>query len=90
MNRHQPSRRVDEPEPCFVRMRIAKGGPFVAARIFRVLGMLQAEVNGGPGGVDRVWTSGERIDEVTWRRLAANPPADPDKAVNWRESAPSF
>lgn len=65
----QPSRRIDQPEPCFVRMRLVKNGPYVAARIYLRLGILAAEINGEPAEVDRVWTSGELIDEARHNEL---------------------
>lgn len=75
--RDQPSRRIDQPEPGFFRMRLVKNGPYVAARIERKLGHLVATVNGKPADVDTVWTSGDFIDETMWNILAAEPPADP-------------
>ena len=42
----QPSRRVDQPEPCFVRLRLVNRGPYVAARISQPFGLWQVTVNG--------------------------------------------
>ena len=84
MDRKQPSRRIDAPEPCHVAMRLVKGGPVVAARIVRRMGMLIGEINGAPGDVERIWQSGERIDEARYNDLLANAPAAPEVAIDWR------
>jgi len=70
-DRHQPPRIVDRPEPCFVRMRVKRGGPWMAARIWSAFGMLMAEINGEPAAPERVWHSGDRIDEREYDMLLA-------------------
>lgn len=60
---------VDQPEPCWVRMRTERKGRWHAARIFRVLGMLDAEINGFPADPLQVWTSGDRISEDEYHAL---------------------
>lgn len=80
MNHDQPPRRIDQPGPCFLRMRMARHAPFVGARIFNSLGMLAAEINGIQADVDHVWTSGEFIGEAEYLFLMEAPPADPYEA----------
>lgn len=77
MDRDQKSRVVDQPEPCFIRLRLVRGGPWVGARIFMRLGMLAAEINGVPSDPDRVWHGGELISEDRYDLLMSDPPADP-------------
>ena len=79
MNHDQPPRRIDRPEPCFVRLRPRRHAPFAAARIFTALGMLSAEIAGVPADVDHVWTHGEFIDETEYLFLMEAPPAGPDQ-----------
>lgn len=77
MNRDQPARRIDEPEPCFVRMRLVAKGPWVGARIFIRLGMLAAEINGEPADPHQVWHAGEFIDETRYAILLEDPRINP-------------
>jgi hypothetical protein len=72
MNRRQPPRRIDEPEPCFVRMRLDRRTGWVPARITRTIAGLVADINGVSAPVDSVWTSGEMITEAQWRQLSAD------------------
>ena len=58
MNRRQPARDITTPEPGLFSLRLVKGGPPVAARIVRSLGMLSAEINGAPASVEEVWEAG--------------------------------
>ena len=76
VDRQQPARIVDQPEPCFVRMKIAGDRAWYAGRIFRVLGMLQAECNGVPCDPLAAWHGGDRISEAEYRSLllTANSP----------------
>lgn len=69
--RDQQSRRVDQPEPGHFRIRLVKGGPWVAAEIRHVDGAWVALIDGVPKtphpdpaqaeDVFRVWHYGERI-----------------------------
>lgn len=75
MNRRDEApRRIDRPEPALFRMRLVRGGPWVAAEI-RVddAGEFSAVIDGEPAGpahrdpamaarVMDVWISGVRID----------------------------
>jgi hypothetical protein len=88
MNRQQPARQIDQPEPGWFRLRLAKGAPPVGARVFQRLGVLAAEINGETADVETVWTSGEWIDEAEYRRLIGNPPADPSRPVDLKVAAP--
>ena len=84
MNRRQPARDITTPEPGLFSLRLVKGGPPVAARIVRSLGMLTAEINGAPASVEEVWEAGSFVTEAEWRRLDANRPADPTVPVDFR------
>lgn len=72
MDRTQTSRRIDEPEPCFIRMRLITKGPFVGARIFLRLGMLAAEINGVASDPHQVWHAGEFITEAQYNMLISD------------------
>ena len=69
MDREQRSRRIDEPEPCWVRMKLVRGGPWCGARIFTRLGMLAAEIDGKPADPHQVWHAGEFISEEQYALL---------------------
>lgn len=60
---------------------------------------LAAEINGKRAGVERVWTSGETIDEAEYDYLIADrawhrrhqpdsPEANPDRAIDWNTLNP--
>lgn len=63
------SRRVDEPRPGYFRMRLVRGGPYVAARIWQGKTGLLAHVNGAPTDLDRVWLFGHEIDLAEYQKL---------------------
>ena len=69
VNRQQPSRRVDCPEPCFIKMRLTIHGGYVPARIHKVLGHLVAEIDGQSADMTDVWASGDIITEAEWLDL---------------------
>jgi|ERR1700722_16240816 len=77
MNRDQKPRMMDEPEPCFIRMKLVRDGRYVGARIFYRLGMLAAEINGVIADPLQVWHAGEFIDEARYNILMADPPINP-------------
>ncbi len=81
VDRSQPSRLIDEPEPCFVRMRVVQHGPFVGARIFLRLGMLAAEINGKPADPFQVWHAGDLITEEQYQILMEQPEPNPYRRV---------
>ena len=109
-------REIARPRPGFFRVRLIKGGPWVAARIFQPCPIemepeywnvldrspsLEAEINGLPGRVMRIWLSGEEIsaaefhyllDDAGWceRYAPAEPRANPERAVDVRETQPVF
>lgn len=73
---------VDAPEPGYFAIRMVKGGPLVAARIYAsdhacpVTGVagerprrLLAEIAGRDADVDRVWLYGRPIPEAEYRYL---------------------
>jgi hypothetical protein len=104
-----PSRRIDRPEPGFFRMRLVRGGVFVGARIYRPCPMhpetcealdrwfdLEAEIDGEPADVLRVWESGDPITPAEFAYLDArgawarrvvpdHPFANPRRPVTWAE-----
>lgn len=70
--RHEPSRRIDQPEPGFFKLRLVRRGPWVAAKIVFDGKLWGAEIGGRPAGpphadhdvagnVMRIWTAGTRI-----------------------------
>jgi len=69
VDRQQAPRLVDQPEPCFVRLRTERKGRWYAARIWRSLGMLMAEIDGRPAWPDQVWHGGDRITEAEYNTL---------------------
>ena len=77
MNRDQPARRIDQPEPCFVRLKRFREGPFVGARIFRCLGMLMGEINGEIADIHEIWHAGELISEEQFNILMTPPLLNP-------------
>lgn len=89
-DRTQPPRIVDQPQPCFVRLRLVRGGPWVAARILRRLGMLTGEANGAPCDVYQIWHGGEVITEAAYNDMMTRPADDPRATINLREMKPLF
>lgn len=86
MNREQAPRRIDAPEPCFVRMKLVRGGAWVGARVFPRLGMMAAEINGVPCEPDQVWQAGELIDRETYDILMSHPRPNPYHPVHVSEA----
>ena len=72
VDRWRPARAIDEPRPCFVRLRRDRHGGYVPARIWQRMGMLAAEIDGEACDVERVWCSGDLISEAEWRQLVAD------------------
>lgn len=88
------ARRIDMPRPGFWRTRLVRGGPAVAARIWRPCGCtvnggdanaehdwrdtcdrfppLQAEIDGRPADVLRVWTCRDAIDAAEYAYMRAD------------------
>ena len=50
----------------------------------------QAEINGQPANVDRVWWSRDEITKADFWRRMNNPVTAPNKPVNLRTQAPIF
>jgi hypothetical protein len=82
MDRSQPSRRIDVPETCFIRLKLVSKGPWVGARIFMRLGMLAAEINGKPADPHQVWHAGEFITEERYALLLEDPPDNPYRPIH--------
>lgn len=89
------AREIAKPEPGFFRVRLVKGGPLLAARIFLPCPIdpefghpmdrsrhLAAEIDGKDANVDRVWTTGERIGAAEFQYLS-------DDAAWCRDYAPA-
>jgi hypothetical protein len=83
MNEITVSRRVDEPTPGHFKIRLVRGGPYVAAAISRGMGFWTVWINGQPGGaphpdpwavpgMERVWTSGTPISAREYHALLLN------------------
>lgn len=62
-------RRIDQPRPGFFKMRLVRGGPFVAARIWQEGDALKAHINAFPADLDRVWLFGREIAADEYKRL---------------------
>jgi hypothetical protein len=86
----EPSRPIAEPEPGYFRMRLVKGGPWVAARIWIPFGILMGEINGGEADPHRIWESAERISVAAWLALMRDPPANPDQPIDLAAMPPPF
>jgi hypothetical protein len=71
-DRRQTPRRIDRPEPCFLKLRQTRHGPYVPARVFWRLGVLAAEIDGAAADVEQCWSSGDLISEREWRTLTAD------------------
>lgn len=84
MNRNQPPRIIDQPEPGYFKMRLVKKGPWVPAAIFyeECSGLWIAQIDGVLYGSDRdahkapkvmdIWqTAAERISEAEWAWMNA-------------------
>ena len=69
VDRSQPTRLVDCPQPCFVRLRTERKGRWYAARIYHCLGMLLAEIDQRPASPDQVWHGGSLISEQEYNDL---------------------
>ncbi len=70
-DRRQTPRIVDEPRECFVRIKTDRHGPWYAGRIYSVLGMLRAEINGEPIEPLTVWHWGSFISAHEYEMLMA-------------------
>lgn len=69
----QATQIVDQPEPGQFKIRIRAGSPWSAARIWSVMGMLQATIGWDTADVDFVWTHGERCTDAEYYRLRDHP-----------------
>ena len=69
VDRHQTPRDVSAPEPCWLRIRLERHGPYLPARIFNRLGLLTAEIEGVEAPVESVWTAGDLITEAEYNNL---------------------
>jgi hypothetical protein len=82
VDRNQPARIVDDPQPCFVRMQLVRNGVQVPARIFHRLGILMAEIAGMPADPLQVWHAGTLIDEAEYDRMTQKPEPNPYRVVH--------
>lgn len=78
-------RRIDQPEPGFFKIRLVKGGPWLAARIDRNGELWSAWINGRQtaapstnhvlAGVEKLWLYGHQITEADyWDMLGRETP----------------
>jgi hypothetical protein len=82
IDRTQTPRLVDDPRPCFVRLRLVSDGVWLAARIFERLGVLAAEINGREADPFQVWHAGNFIsEEQYWFMLRDGPEPNPFRRV---------
>ncbi len=95
----QPPRRIDQPEPGTFKLRMVRGGPWLAGRISHGMGFWSASIGGEPcgnrhpdpayaDGVSRIWESAVRIDQAEYDALLRSPPATPDLPINLGAVAP--
>jgi hypothetical protein len=84
MGDRQEPRQIDAPEPGRFKCRIVKSGPWIHARIWSVMGMLQAEIGGVSCAVSDVWETGTRITDAEYFRLRDHPAERPGEKVNIR------
>lgn len=80
----QESRRVDRPEPGRFKIRVVRNGPWCAARIWSVMGILQAEIGYQSAPVEDVWLYGERCTDAEYFRLRDHPAEKPGERVDIR------
>lgn len=99
--RHEPSRRVDEPQAGYYRVRMIKGGPWVAAQVEQKLGIWSASINGVPcgaadfdpsraDGVFRVYLTGVSITKAEYDALVRSPPSSPRMPIDIGSIKPEF
>ena len=81
----QANRRVDRPEPGWFKLRLRPGAPWCAARIWSVMGMLQAEAAQISCDVNLVWHHGERIEPDEYYRLRDHPAEASGERVDIRK-----
>jgi hypothetical protein len=81
-DRNQPARRIDAPEPCFLRLRLVRHGVWVPARIVSRMGILFAEISGATADVHDVWCSGDFITHDEYEAMMRNPEPDPYRVVH--------
>lgn len=110
------ARIINKPEPGFFKMRLIKGGPWVPALIYRPCPLelcpetfqwidrvyrLEAEIDGMPVDVNRIWTSGRQITAAEYLYMKAHrawvrqhaqhlPEARPEEAIDINKLAPIF
>lgn len=88
----EPSRSISEPRTGYFKLRLVRGGPWVAASItMRFQQFWQAEINGqvwdwhlDPAqapNVYRIWTTGKQINEAEYAALSRHRPDNPDLPI---------
>ena len=108
------TRRIERPEPGFFRLKLTRGGPWVAAIIFQPCPIefepetfqavdrvyhLQAEIDGRPVDLSRIWGYGRRVSMAEYLYLKATsawarqyapkaPEANPRQAIDFDSLAP--
>ena len=69
VDRSQPARVVDQPEPCWVAIRKPGDKRWYGGRIHICFGMLTAEIDGIAADPFQVWHGGNRISEKEYEAL---------------------
>jgi hypothetical protein len=82
IDRDQEARLVDDPRPCFVRMRLVPNGVWLAARIFHRMGALVGEINGSEADIYQIWHSGNIIPEEQYWRMMEHPEPNPRRIIH--------
>lgn len=97
MNAVTQSRDVSQPTPGHFKLRLVRGGPFVAAAISHQMGFWAVWINGEPCGarhpdpwavdgcgaaMERVWTHGIPIENAEYQALLLNPPILPGQKID--------
>jgi hypothetical protein len=87
MDPRMKPRLIEKPEPGFYKLRLARGGPWVAAIIFRPCPIefdpetfqhvdrvyhLQAEIDGKSVELLRVWEYGRPVDQAEYEYLCGD------------------
>lgn len=95
----QPARRIDQPEAGFFLLKLVRGGPRVAARIWHEGGEWWAEVAGNSYArhadpfyapfVMRIWHGGDFVErDVYFQAIGQSMP--PDERIDLNDIEPLF
>lgn len=71
-DRSQPTRLIDAPAPCFLRLRKPNDPRWYPASIYYRLGMLMAEIDQQPADPFQCWHGGDQISESEYHQMVTN------------------